>query len=115
MERFIPLAEVVDDEILVNDYENALDFDKVAVGEQVFYFNRFARVEYLPIASITRAYRSVGGINPNQCCNTAFDVFTLVVKAKEVAAESRIPYESQLEEILQVLAERNPNIAFEAE
>lgn len=115
MENFIPLDEVFDDKTVADDYEQALDFDKIAVGENLLFFNRFARVEYLPICKIERVYRLVGGINPNQCCNVSFDVFILAVKYARGTVEGRIMYEFQYKEIEDVLRKRNPNIIFAAE
>ena len=115
MENFIPLAETIDSNILMAEYEKSLDFDKIAVGEKIVFFNRFARVEYLPISIIERVYRSVGGINPNQCCNTAFDVFTLVVEYNGGVVEGRVMYEFQFQEIMDALEIRNPNINFTSE
>ena len=114
VENFIPLAEPLEAEDLQADYETAMDFDKAAIGADVIYFNRFARVEYLPISDIQRAYLQVGGLNPQQCCNTSFDVFTLaVIYADDKMAECRVSYESLGREILAELANRNPNIIFE--
>ena len=115
MENFIPLSTKMTEKLLHEDYENADDFDKIAVGMKCFYFNRFARVEYLPLADITAVYRSVGGINPNQCCNTVFDVYMLVVEYGNKMAESKIPYEEQLLEILRYLQKKLPNISIDAE
>ena len=119
MENFIPLAaEIQPDvspDILQEEYEEAVDFDKVAVGQKHIFFNRFARVEYLLLSQITAVYRQIGGINPNQCCNMSFDVFTLVVEYGGAKAECRLPYEEQLPEILRYLQKKLPNIAITAE
>lgn len=113
MENFVPLAKAWAAEGLQSDYQGAVDFDKVAVGEQFFYINRFACVEYMPVAEIERAYLQVGGLNPQQCCNTVFDVFTLVIDYGGGVAECSIPYENLGREILAELANRRPNIIFE--
>lgn len=114
MENFVALAEPWAADDLQADYEAALDFDKVAMSEENFYFNRFARVEYLPISEIERAYLRVGGLNPQQCCNTSFDVFSLVIMYGEgEQAMCSIPYEDLGREILEKLKNRRPGIIFE--
>lgn len=115
MENFIPLTASIDNEILEQDYEAALNFDKVSVGERCFYFNRFARIEYLPLNDVVRAYGVVGGLNPNQCCNAVFDVYTLRIAYEGGWAECRIPYEDQMREILDLLQTKLPDISFTME
>lgn len=113
MYNFIALTSEVSEEVLLKDYENSLDFDKVQIGEICLYFNRFARVEYLPLKDIKRAYRDISGLNNKQCCNICFDVFCLVICFENGSASCKFQYESQLEEILKILQKKLPDICFQ--
>ena len=66
--RFYPLASEMPSEMLTAEYKNGREIGCVSLGETCLFFKAKLKVNYIPYAAITRAFRRVQLVQTKMCC-----------------------------------------------
>ena len=84
MKLTVELPCVYSEEMLLQDFEAAKEYDKVRVGEYGLYFTKLSGASCLPYSAVTRAELRQEEFSANCCCGVArVDLFVLLAKGED--------------------------------
>lgn len=112
--KFYPLTKEVSEAVLAEEYKAAREIGAAALGETCLFFKVKRKVNYIPYAEITRAFRRVQLVGMKMCCGKGdLEVENMVIcggPEEQELAMIQLPGARAGVIMLEELEKRVPNI-----